>query len=239
MIRTPLSATVVVSKAILILSLCTRKVVTTVRLSTSQRNFLLQATQRYAAAIEKAEPYLLSRQLSVDEAKVFHLGVVEDPLPGHEPYKGRLAIPYITPSGVVDIRFRAIGNDDPKYMGLVGAKTTMFNTQACFVADKYICVTEGEFDCIMMSSKTIHPTVGIPGANNWKPHYAKILDDFDIVIVLADGDAAGLEFGKKISRELGNVNIVSMPEGEDVNSMMIKQGSEWIDERIRECIAVG
>ena len=239
MIRTPLSATVVVSKAILILSSCTRKVVTTVRLSTSQRNFLLQATQRYAAAIEKAEPYLSSRQLSVDEAKVFLLGVVEDPLPGHEPYKGRLAIPYITPSGVVDIRFRAIGNDDPKYMGLVGAKTTMFNTQACFVADKYICVTEGEFDCIMMSSKTIHPTVGIPGANNWKPHYAKILDDFDIVIVLADGDAAGLEFGKKISRELGNVNIVSMPEGEDVNSMMIKQGSEWIDERIRECIAVG
>lgn len=239
MIRTPLSATVVVSKAILILSSCTRKVVTTVRLSTSQRNFLLQATQRYATAIEKAEPYLLSRQLSVGEARVFHLGVVEDPLPGHEPYKGRLAIPYITPSGVVDIRFRALGNDDPKYMGLVGAKTTMFNTQACFVADKYICVTEGEFDCIMMSSKTVHPTVGIPGANNWKPHYAKILDDFDIVIVLADGDAAGLEFGKKISRELGNVNIVSMPEGEDVNSMMIKQGSDWIDERIRECIAVG
>jgi hypothetical protein len=27
-----------------------------------------------------------------------------------------------------------------------------------------------------------------------------------------------------------------MPDGEDVNSMMIKQGSEWLDERIRECI---
>jgi len=68
-------------------------------------------------------------------------------------------------------------------------------------------------------------------------YYAKILDDFDTVIILADGDAAGLEFGKKISRELGNVNIISMPEGEDVNSMMIKKGSDWIDERIRECIA--
>ena len=206
------------------------------RLSSSQKNFLLQATQRYAAKIELAEQYLLSRQLSVEEARVFHLGVVEDPLPGHEAYIGRLAIPYITPSGVVDIRFRGINNEDPKYMGLVGAKTTMFNTQACFVADKYICVTEGEFDCIMMSVKTLHPTIGIPGANNWKPHYAKILDDFDTVIVLADGDAAGLEFGKKISRELGNVNIVSMPEGEDVNSMMIKKGSGWIDERIRKCI---
>ena len=206
------------------------------RLSSSQKNFLLQATQRYAAKIELAEEYLLSRQLSVEEARVFHLGVVEDPLPGHEAYIGRLAIPYITPSGVVDIRFRAMHNEDPKYMGLVGAKTTMFNTQACFVADRYICVTEGEFDCIMMSVKTIHPTIGIPGANNWKPHYAKILDDFETVIVLADGDAAGLEFGKKISRELGNVNIVSMPEGEDVNSIMIKKGSDWIDERIGKCI---
>lgn len=165
--------------------------------------------------------------------------MVEDPLPGHEPYKGRLAIPYITPSGVVDIRFRAMHNEDPKYMGLVGAKTTMFNTKACFVADKYICVTEGEFDCIMMGVKTEHPTIGIPGANNWKPHYAKILDDFEIVIVLADGDAAGLEFGKKISRELGNVNIISMPEGEDVNSMMIKRGSGWVDERINECVSIG
>jgi DNA primase len=208
-----------------------------VRLSGSQKNFLLQATQRYAAKIELATEYLLNRQLSVEEASIFHLGVVDDPLPGHDAYKGRLAIPYITPSGVVDIRFRAMHNEDPKYMGLVGAKTTMFNTQACFVADKYICVTEGEFDCIMMSVKTMHPTIGIPGANNWKPHYAKILDDFDTVIVLADGDAAGLEFGKKISRELGNVNIISMPEGEDVNSMMIKKGSDWIDERIRECIA--
>jgi 5S rRNA maturation endonuclease (ribonuclease M5) len=207
-----------------------------VRLSSSQKNFLLQATQRYAAKIELAEEYLLSRHLSVEEAKVFHLGVVDDPLPGHEAYVGRLAIPYITPSGVVDIRFRGIHNEDPKYMGLVGAKTTMFNTQACFVADKYICVTEGEFDCIMMSVKTIHPTIGIPGANNWKPHYAKILDDFDTVIVLADGDAAGLEFGKKISRELGNVNIVSMRDGYVLNSMLIKKGRDWIDERIRRCI---
>jgi len=211
-------------------------VVISVRLSSSQRQFLLLATQRYAARIEVAAEYLSSRHLSVEEASIFHLGVVEDPLPGHEPYKGRLAIPYITPSGVVDLRFRGMHGEDPKYMGLVGAKTTMFNTQACFAADKYICITEGEFDCIMMSVKTEHPTVGIPGANNWKPHYVKILDDFETVIVLADGDAAGLEFGKKIARELGNVNIISMPDGEDVNSMMINQGSNWIDERIRTII---
>ena len=208
------------------------------RLSSSQRQFLLLATQQYAARLELATEYLLSRHLLVEEANIFHLGVVEDPMPGHEPYKNRLAIPYITPSGVVDIRFRALlPEQEPKYLGLVGSKTTMFNTQALFAANKYICVTEGEFDCIMMSVKTTHPTVGIPGANNWKPHYVKLLDDFETVIVLADGDAAGLEFGKKISRELGNVNIISMPDGEDVNSMIIKKGSNWIHERIEQCIS--
>lgn len=90
----------------------------------------------------------------------------------------------------------------------------------------------------MMSVKTEHPTIGIPGANNWKGHYTRILDDFDIVIVLADGDPAGQEFGKKVSRELPNVTIITMPEGEDVNSIITKQGSEWIDSRIRECISV-
>jgi len=208
-----------------------------VKLSNSHRQFLLRATQQYASTINLAEDYLLTRALSVDEAKRFHLGVVVEPLPSHEQFVGRLAIPYITPSGVVDILFRSMHGEDPKYMGMAGAKTTMFNTQACFVATKYICITEGEFDAIMMSVKTNHPTVGIPGANNWKSHYSRILDDFDMVIVLADGDNAGTEFGKKITRELPNANVIPMPEGEDVNSVIVKLGKEWIDERVRDCIA--
>jgi DNA primase len=167
---------------------------------------------------------------------MFHLGVVHNPLPGHEGYKGKLVIPYTTPSGVVDLRFRSIHGEDPKYIGLPGAKTTMFNAQAVLNADSYICVTEGEIDCITVVTKVKHPAVGIPGANNWKPYYSKILDDFDTVIVLADGDSAGLEFGKKISRELGNVNIVQMPEGHDVNSIVIQEGVQFLDERIRKCI---
>ena len=161
---------------------------------------------------------------------------MDNPLPGHEGYKGKLVIPYITPSGVVDLRFRSIHGEDPKYIGLPGAKTTMFNAQSVLTADGYVCVTEGEIDCITTVVKTGHPAVGIPGANNWKPYYSKILDDFDTVIVLADGDSPGLEFGKKISRELGNVNIVQMPEGHDVNSIVLQEGAGWLDERIRKCI---
>ena len=206
------------------------------RLSSTQRQFLLQAATEYAQHIHQATDYLATRGLSVEEAKKFHIGVVDNPLPGHEGYKGKLVIPYITPSGVVDLRFRSIHGEDPKYIGLPGAKTTMFNAQSVLTADGYICVTEGEIDCITTVVKTGHPAVGIPGANNWKPYYSKILDDFDTVIVLADGDSPGLEFGKKISRELGNVNIVQMPEGHDVNSIVLQEGASWLDERIRKCI---
>lgn len=206
------------------------------RLSNSQRQFLLQATQEYAQHIHQAKDYLATRNLSVEEAKRFHLGVVDNPLPGHEGYKGKLVIPYITPSGVVDLRFRSIHGEDPKYIGLPGAKTTMFNAQAVLTAEQYICVTEGEIDCVTVSVKTNHPSVGIPGANNWKPYYTKILDDFEVVIVLADGDAPGLEFGKKISRELNNVNIVQMPEGHDVNSIVIQEGVQFLDDKIRKCL---
>jgi len=184
-----------------------------------------------------AEEYLLTRHLSVEEAEKFSLGVVAEPLPGHEAYKGRLSIPYITPSGVVDIRFRSINNqDEAKYMGVPGAKTTMFNAQIVLTAGSYICVTEGEIDTIVLSVKTGHPSVGIPGVNNWRQYYTKILDDFETVIVLADGDSPGLEFGKRLSRELHNVNLLQMPEGHDVNSIIVQQGKEWIDERIKKCL---
>ena len=206
------------------------------RLSNSQRQFILQAATEYASQIRMAESYLASRGLSVEEAQQFHLGVVTSPLPGHESYVNRLSIPYVTPSGVTDIRFRSLDGSEPKYMGVPGAKTTMYNAQAVLTAQDYICVTEGEIDCITTIVKTGHPAVGIPGTQNWKPFYSKILDDFETVVILADGDNPGLEFGKKISRELGNVNIIQMPEGHDVNSIVMKEGGEWLDERIKRVI---
>jgi DNA primase len=188
--------------------------------------------QQYNKSLPKAEEYLSQRGLTLEDAQAFWMGVVEEPLPGHEQFVGRLAIPYLTPTGVVDLRFRSLRNEEPKYLGLPGAETTMFNVAALFAAKSYICVCEGEMDTIIMSTKTAHPTVGVPGAQAWKPHYTRLLEDFEHVIVLADGDAAGSAFAQKILRELSAVKIVSMPEDNDVNSTYLKNGKEFIDERI-------
>lgn len=160
------------------------------------------------------------------------MGVVLDPMTGHEQYENRLSIPYLTKTGVVDIRFRAMDASEPKYMGLTGAKTHLYNTQSFFKAKDSISVCEGEIDTITLSYACGIPSVGVPGVNNWKPHYTKLLSDFDKIFLFADGDQAGHDFSKALTKELNNITIVNMPEGEDVNSMYIKHGVDFFKEKI-------
>jgi DNA primase len=56
--------------------------------------------------------------------------------------------------------------------------------------------------------------------------------------VFADGDSAGREFAKDLARKLAGVIQIQIPEGEDVNSMFTKNGSEWFEERIENEINV-
>ena len=181
---------------------------------------------------------MAERGLSQEAANQFHLGVVEEPLPSHEAYKGRLSIPYITRSGVVDIRFRALNGEEPKYIGLPSAETTLFNVEALFKAKNYVCICEGELDTITMASATSHPTVGAPGATSWKKFYPRVFEDFDTVIVLADGDDAGMEFGKRILRSLNSTRILQMPDGEDVNSVFQKHGAQYINDKIKAVLEI-
>ena len=200
--------------------------------SSLQKESLGKAAKYYAAAIHEAEDYLAERGITLEVAKRVGLGVVLDPITGHEQYENRLSIPYITRSGVVDIRFRSLDSTEPKYMGLSGASTHLFNTKAFFKAASYICICEGEIDTITLDYVCNIPSVGVPGVNNWKKHYTKLLADFDKVFMFADGDNAGHEFSKSLTKELGNVITVQMPDGEDVNSMYLKHGAEYFQQKI-------
>jgi len=160
------------------------------------------------------------------------LGVVEEPEPGHEAYTGRLSIPYITKSGIVDIRFRSLNPAvEPKYMGMVGSDTRMYNVLDIERAGDWIGVCEGELDTLTMSRMVGIPCVGVPGANSWKKHYTRLLADFERVFVFADGDAPGREFAASLARELP-VTTVSVGDGEDVNSAYTKYGAGFIKDKM-------
>lgn len=160
------------------------------------------------------------------------LGVVEVPEVGHEQFTGRLSIPYITKTGVVDLRFRSLNPAvEPKYMGMAGVDTKLFNVLDIERAGDFIGVCEGELDTLTMSRCVGIPCVGVPGANSWKKHYSRLLADFERVFVFADGDQPGKEFATSLARELP-VTIIQCPDGHDVNSLFVQEGADYFNSKV-------
>lgn len=196
-----------------------------------QKNLLGLATQKYSANIFQADDYLRQRGITQEVARLARLGVVVEPEPGHESFIGRLSIPYVTKTGVVDLRFRSLNPAvEPKYMGMTGAETKMYNVLDIERAGDWIGICEGELDTLTLSQCVGIPCIGVPGANSWKKHYTRLLADFERVFVFADGDQPGQEFARSLTRELP-VTIVQMPDNEDVNSAYVKYGADFIRDK--------
>jgi DNA primase len=203
-----------------------------VKQSASQKDLLDKATLKYAESISQAEGYLKSRGIPLEVARLVSLGVVAEPEVGHEAFAGRLSIPYITKTGVVDLRFRSLNPAvEPKYMGMTGAETKMYNVLDVERAGDFIGVCEGEIDTLTISRCVGIPCVGVPGANSWKKHYTRLLADFERVFVFADGDQPGTEFARSLARELP-VTIIQLPDGQDVNSMFVQEGASYFHNKM-------
>jgi DNA primase len=203
-----------------------------VKQSILQKELLGKAAAGYAENIYQAEDYLKSRGIPLEVARLASLGVVAEPETGHEAFKGRLSIPYITKTGVVDLRFRSLNPAvEPKYMGMTGAETKMYNVIDVERASDFIGVCEGELDTLTLSACVGIPCVGVPGANSWKKHYTRLLADFERVFVFADGDQPGTEFARSLARELP-VTIIQLPDGHDVNSMFVQEGVDYFNQKM-------
>ena len=159
--------------------------------------------------------------------------MTEPAMPEHKTVRNRLAIPYITPSGVIGFTFRCIQDHNCAVAGhgkykKPGLEATFYGVMDLFSDSLDIHVTEGEVDAITLSEMCDLPAIGIPGATNWKPAWKEVLSDFRYVFVYCDGDSAGSGLGRKIEKEMGDNRaiLLTMPEGEDVNSMYLKYGPE-------------
>lgn len=202
-------------------------------LSVDARNSLEEATSRYHAQVAGAGPYLQARGLNRAVADMFRLGFVADPMIGHEQYVGRLSIPYLSPAGPTDVRFRAVMDDGgPKYLSRPGAESHLFNVLAFQQDTDVIAVCEGELDTIIAHGMCEIPAVGVPGANGWKPWYSRAFADYRRVLVLCDGDQPGRDLGKKIAQQIDVATVVSMPDGTDVNEVFLAEGPDGIRKRV-------
>jgi Toprim-like len=214
-------------------------------LTAAQRTFCAQAVTQYQsdlAADTSAQAYVTGR-LGPQGAATYRLGVVRRPLPGHEAYTGRLAIPYLTPAGPVSLRFRCLQahicsetvlwtdkkgapHYCPKYLSLDGAEGNLFNVLDLRRDSPFICVAEGEIDTMTLSLCGL-PAVGVPGVKTWKDHFSRLLEDYDTVFAFGDGDEAGGKFSSFLARE-ARARPISLPRGFDVNDLFRERGAAGV-----------
>jgi len=210
------------------------------KLSNERRKFLTRATLQYQEHLDDAQGFLEGRGIDLEFARSVGLGVVRNPEAQHADYEGRLAIPSITNAGPVQMSFRCLKNHDCKYekcakiLRARGWPNWLYGVQAADQADDWIAVAEGEMDAIVLQMIGI-PAIGVPGAEVFKDHYAKVFEDFSRVYMFADGDQAGSDMIKKWRDRLDTAVIdAQMPDKEDVNSMYLTHGPEFLIGKIKK-----
>ncbi|WP_367135742.1 toprim domain-containing protein [Saccharothrix sp. HUAS TT1] len=185
-----------------------------------------------------AAKWLVARGLSREAAATFRLGVVGEPFPGHGPYRGFLAIPYLDHQAKpLTVRFRCLQEHDHrvyghgKYMTVSEDIPRMFNVRAVHEAGDEIHVCEGELDAVILSMLGLH-AVAIPGAKLWFGRHRRMLAGFSRVWVWGDPDDAGAEFVAKVTRSLRSAKGVRLRVG-DVTETYLAGGREAIFDLIK------
>lgn len=210
-------------------------------LSSAQRAHLNEATEAYYAQGYR-EPgltqYLKGRGFTGEMQVGNRLGKVCEPMPGHDQYLGRMCIPYLTPAGVVALKFRDIGGSaKTKYLIPPGQHPRLYNVRALHSDSDFICIVEGELDALVMHDLVGVPTVGVPGANVWLDHMPRCFSDFDRVFVVTDNDTEneknpGQRLAKKIAESIRGVTVVQPPAGLDVNDWYLAEGPDPIRKKL-------
>jgi DNA primase len=208
--------------------------------SDSMRAYLEKSSTSYHDQLDAGVREYLTGERGISEEIIarFRLGLVVDPAPGHETYRGCLSIPYLTPSGsVTSIRFRTLPPADKKYLSVAGDMGRLYNTVDLERGTRAICVTEGEPDCWTAVMCGL-PTVGIPGATSWNPVWARLLSQYDAVYTLSDDDDAGQKLPATLGKDLDNIRDVPMQigpaslSGGDVNKFVLEYGAEELRKKV-------
>ena len=137
------------------------------------------------------------------------------------------SIPYRTPTGEV-FRWRYRGPKD--YWG-PGNGTIPYGLEtlpnALRASRSGLVICEGETDTLALrEALSASPSrlglyvLGCPGSLNWKPEWLVYVQDFRIVLAVGDGDDAGNAFQERMAHLIPGSLGLTVPDGEDVRSML-------------------
>lgn len=202
-------------------------------LAAERKAQLTEKANALTTNLEQARAYLLSRGISMEAAQLFALGVAD-----RGEHAGRLSIPYVTETGVVAIKYRAMDGSKPKYLNESGCGVHLYNARVLIREADRVVLTEGELDTLTVQAYTGIPSVAYPGVDTWKaqPHWRLCFQDVAEVVVIADGDDVGRASAERVAKSIGtHARVVEMPpEHKDANEFIAAQGAAAFLERINQ-----
>ena len=105
--------------------------------------------------------------------------------------------------------------------------------------DRALLIAEGESDALALREAfagvtTVNPirgyhVLGLPGAGTWRREWSVFAEPFPVVYLLGDGDERGREMNDAILRDVPWARPVSLRDGEDVRSIVQRDGSRALD----------
>lgn len=187
---------------------------------------------------EETVSYLKSRGFSQELASEHLLGTVPvDCDPSHSQFIGWLTIPYRVVNGVAGFKFRRVDDSPgPRYMAPMHQPARLFNAIDLQKSSEIVAICEGELDAVIASQ--LLPAVGVAGVKAWKPHFNRLFGGYRRVVVLADNDDKkdgsnpGMELAEKVLQEVEHAELIALPLGSDVNSIVLDEGLEGLRRRL-------
>jgi DNA primase len=166
--------------------------------------------------VDHAHPYLVERGVDPATAVEFGVGFYA----GSGLSSGRVVIPIANARGqTVAYAGRALDDSLPKYKLPAGFRKAweLFNLhRAAATGSKTVIVVEGYFDCLRVHRAGLPWAVGLMGSSLSAEQEHALLETFDRVVLLLDGDAAGRAASRAIAARLSRrcwVAEVPLPDG--------------------------
>jgi DNA primase len=160
---------------------------------------------------------------------------------------GYVRIPYRRPDGSV-FRWRCFTPAGNPWWG-PGERLLPFGLETLRAdpSRRALLLCEGESDALACreayagilpgSPVEGYEAVGIPGASCWRPEWRLLVERYDLVYLLGDGDPSGQAFNRRVGRDLPWARSVALPPGSDARALLQEEGPGALDAYLDEADA--
>jgi DNA primase len=173
----------------------------------------------------------------------------------YDRFRNRIVFPIRDLRGrTIGFGARTLGDDKPKYLN--SPETTIFN-KGQELYGLYECrqirqplkrflVVEGYMDVVALHEFGLHYAVATLGTATSPTHLQKMFKIAPEVIFCFDGDPAGRKAAKRgleqslpILEDGQQIRFLFLPDGEDPDTMVRKEGKEGFEQRISNALGIG